>query len=167
MTPAESAFDLSALDDLRPYHLPDAPAWWPPAPGWWLLALLLIVLVAATAWWFVQRQRRRMAAREALRELAILRERIRDGADVAASMRKLSRLLRRFALAQFRQVDVAALTGEDWLTFLDQHGGNGRFSSGPGRQLVEAPYRQAPEVSVEQLARLVEEWVQHNQEVRS
>ena len=167
MKPGEPTLDISALAGLRPYHLPDAPAWWPPAFGWWLLAVLLIAVAAATTWWFVKRRRRQRAAREALRELATLRERIRDGADMADSMRNLSRLLRRFALAQFRQVDVAALTGEDWLAFLDLHGGDGHFSSGPGRQLVEAPYRQAPEVSVEQLARLVEEWVQHNQEVRS
>jgi len=159
--------DLSALADLRPYHLPEAPAWWPPAPGWWLVALVLLIVVAVTAWRMRRRWRRQMAARQAIRELALLRQRQKGRADAAASVRELSRLLRRFALAQFAHADVAALTGDAWLDFLDHHGGDGRFASGAGRQLIEAPYRETTDVSVEEWVVLVEDWVQRNREVRA
>ena len=59
----------------------------------------------------------------------------------------------------------ASLTGDDWLKFLDRHGGGGRFLAGPGRQLLEAPYRPSVDVSTEDLLVLVQEWIRHNQEV--
>lgn len=159
-----------ALAGLRGYRLPDPVAWWPPAPGWWLLGALLLVAAAALGWWGLRRRRCTAAAREAQRELAQLRRGRPHGQDGAAVIRGLSRLLRRYTLARYPRAEVAALTGEAWLAFLDEHGGDGRFRDGPGRQLVEAPYRPSPDASavpgdgrrIEQLADLVEDWIRHD-----
>ena len=86
--------------------------------------------------------------------------------DAAASARALSRLLRRYALARFPRQRAAALTGEDWLSFLDAHGGGGRFRDGPGRLLADAPYRRIVTAPVAELAEVVQAWIQHNREVR-
>jgi hypothetical protein len=164
-----------ALAGLRGYRLPDPVAWWPPAPGWWLLAVLLLAVAAALGWWWLRRRRCTAAAREAQRELAQLRRGWPHGHDGAAAVRSLSRLLRRYTLARFARAEVASLTGESWLAFLDAHGGGGRFRDGPGRQLAEAPYRPAPDTSaghagpadgqlVEQLADLVEDWIRRDRE---
>ncbi len=135
------------LAELRGYHPPDPVSWWPPAPGWWLLALLIVGLLTWVMVWALgaRRQRRlaRAAPRAALDELAALRAaHARDG-DATAFARGLSRLLRRFALARYPRRAVAGLSGEDWLAFLDAHGGGGRFQAGPGRDLLTAPYRPA------------------------
>lgn len=135
------------LAELRGYHPPDPVSWWPPAPGWWLLALLIVgLLIWVTVWALGARRRRRLARaapRAALDELAALRAaHARDG-DAAAFACGLSRLLRRFALARYPRRAVAGLSGEDWLAFLDAHGGGGRFQAGPGRALLTAPYRPA------------------------
>jgi hypothetical protein len=154
------------LADLRGYHLPEAVSWWPPAPGWWLLALLALVLAA----WGVHRlaghHRRGAAERAARRELAELRAALARERDAGAYARGLSRLLRRYALARFPRSRVAGLSGEEWLAFLDDQGGEGRFSRGPGRLLVEAPYRPDPELVADELGELVEGWIQRNKAPR-
>jgi len=154
------------LAGLRAYHLPASVSWWPPAPGWWLLAVLLLVSAAVLTGYLVHRHRGRAAARLALSELGALREQLAAGQGTAVFLPALSRLLRRFALARFPRARVAGLAGDPWLSFLDLHGGNGRFSAGPGRALVEGPYRPQTELPANELADLVEEWIRHNQERR-
>jgi hypothetical protein len=160
------AAGVDPLLELRAYHLPGPVSWWPPAPGWWLLLALLAMVAAVFAWWFVRRHRGRAAARQAARELAALRSALAANGDHAAFVRGLSRLLRRYARAAFPRQPVAALTGDDWLAFLDAHGGGGRFRNGPGRQLAEAPYRPAAQIAVNELAELVRDWIQCNVEVK-
>ena len=164
-TPTASALP-NPLSGLRPYHVPDAVSWWPPAPGWWLLAALLLLLGSALGWWLVRRHRRRAASRQATTELTRLRSDLSTKRDGTGFVRELSKLLRRYALAIFPGDKIAALTGEDWLMFLDAHGGDGRFRKGPGRQLAEAPYRPSAEVPNEELAELVADWINRNREVR-
>jgi hypothetical protein len=142
--------------------MPDPVGWWPPAPGWWLLAALLLGLVAVLFVLLRRRRRCRAATRAAVAELARLRAdaAVDDGAG--ATLRALSRLLRRYALAVYPREQVAGLSGEDWLHFLDAHGGDGRFASGPGRTLAEAPYRPAAAVDLAALADLVGDWIRRN-----
>jgi hypothetical protein len=155
------------LAGLRGYHLPEPVSWWPPAPGWWVLAALLLATLLFVTWWLLRRHRRRAAARQAEQELAGLREALKRRGNEPEILRELSKLLRRFALAVFPRRRVAALTGEAWLRFLDEHGGNGRFRDGPGRQLVDAPYRQQGGEAFEQIADLVEDWIRRNREAHA
>jgi hypothetical protein len=150
------------LAGLRGYHLPDPVSWWPPAPGWWLLAGLGLLIVALVVRWLASRHRRRAPARVALRELGALRAVYGRDGDASAYARGLSRLLRRYALARFPRGRVAGLAGEDWLAFLDAHGGDGRFRRGAGRLLAEAPYRPVVELPAEELARLARDWIARN-----
>ncbi len=155
------------LAGLRGYHLPGPISWWPPAPGWWMLAGLLVLACLGVAAWVVRRRRRRAAARAALAELQALRAAcVREG-DAARFVRGLSRLLRRFALTRFPRREVAGLAGAQWLSFLDAHGGEGRFTEGLGRLLAEAPFRPTGEVPVDTLAGLAEQWIDHNLERRA
>lgn len=155
------------LAGLRGYHLPEAPAWWPPAPGWWLLAGLALLLTVVAAWWYLRRRRRLAASRQAMRELAALRQRLENGGDSVSCVRELSILLRRYALSRYPRQQVAALAGEAWLRFLDHHGGAGRFLEGPGRCLLDAPYRPEPVAAAGELLTLVEQWVTSNREGRT
>jgi hypothetical protein len=169
MTPAELTMS-DPLAELRGYHSPDPVSWWPPAPGWWLLALLTAGLLVLFLVWAQRTWRRRRLARAAPRaaldELAALRAAYARDGDVAAFVRGLSRLLRRFALARYPRRAVAGLSGEDWLAFLDAHGGAGRFQTGPGRDLLVAPYRPGGDLAVGELDALIENWLQrHHQAV--
>ncbi|WP_296805764.1 DUF4381 domain-containing protein [Thiocapsa sp.] len=155
------------LAQLRDWHLPDPIQWWPPAPGWWISAAVLLAVllwVAGVRW---RRHRRRgAAARSALRELAALRAAVRADGDTRAFVAALSRLLRRFALVRFPREQVAGLTGDAWLAFLDATGGGGGFRQGPGRALADLVYGATrdgdPLPNPDALADLAETWIRAN-----
>ena len=130
---------------LRDLHLPEAVGWWPLAPGWWvLLALVLlgILLVVHKAW---VRWRADAARRIALQELARLESSWRDAPNPVLLATRLSELLRRAMLAYAPRQDVAGLTGQAWLAWLDRGLDERLFTEGPGKALRELPYRRADE----------------------
>ena len=140
---------------LRDIHLPEPVGAWPPAIGWWLVLLALVAAVWLLVWRF--RRRRLTPVRRALLELAELR------ADASLSpnekLRRLSILLRRVALTLHPRHEIAGLTGTAWLAWLDAALDRPRFSQGPGRRLVEAPYRPVAPAESEDLLALGEEWL--------
>jgi Domain of unknown function (DUF4381) len=148
---------------LRDIHLPPAPPFWPPAPGWWVVAAVLLALLAwggYAAWrqLRLRRQRRRVMDVLARLESGLASERSPEG------LAHVSVLLRRLALMRFPRARVAALTGRAWLRFLDESGGQGRFTDGPGRVLASGPYQRAlpPDFDIVGLVALVREWVDRN-----
>jgi len=124
------------LDTLRDVHLPPAPALWATTEAWYLAAAVALV-ITWTTWRFLRRRRLRTALR-ALRRLA--NAHAVDGNTVDLG-RGLSQLLREHAVACFPQCGVEGLTGNDWLAFLDTHGGHGRFTRGAGAVLESLPYQ--------------------------
>ena len=97
---------------LADIHLQAIPGIWPLAWGWWLCILLTIGAVFVVARQLKQYRAAQQARKEALQQLKALRqtERLSDIND----------LLRQAALSYFPRQQVAALTGESWLVFLDQ-----------------------------------------------
>lgn len=148
---------------LRDIHLPGAPAFWPPAPGWWLVTATLVALlawmaVAALRRYRIRRQRQRVLSALASLERQLASERTPD------ALAHMSVLLRRLALMRFPRQRVAALTGNAWLRFLDESGGNGQFAHGPGRVLATAPYQRSlpSDLDAARLVALLREWVARN-----
>ncbi|BAO44786.1 DUF4381 domain-containing protein [Thiolapillus brandeum] len=149
------------LAQLKDIHLPPTVSWWPPAPGWWLLALLVL----GAAVWLVRYLRRHAArphlGREVEAELNKIETAWREHRDDARLAAELSALLRRMAISLYPQADVAGMTGETWLQWLDAHYGEDIFEKGEGRALLENAYR--PDASLddpEALIALVRRWVE-------
>ncbi len=149
---------MNPMLELRDIHAAAQPAFWPPAPGWWLMgAVILIVLILAVvkglqAW---HRWRRR---RFVLNELQAL-SKLDAGPELAA---RTSALLKRVALERFARREVARLSGEAWLAFLDRTGGDGRFAGAPGRVLADGPYVAATQFNAAALLELAADWVRRN-----
>lgn len=141
------------LDALRPLHEPVAISWWPPASGWWVL-LLFLLLFLLLLW----RRKRTTLQRAALRELKLLTAKVNSSSQQAAA---INQLLKRYALVCWPASEVAGLTGESWLDFLDRHGGNGAFSHGPGRVLLTSPYYGRNQHN-EELISLAYRWIKTN-----
>lgn len=129
---------------LRDLHLPDPIGLWPLAPGWWALILLACAGLIYLIYKRILKWRRNAARRLALRELARLRAEYDRGADAIALSKALSELVRRSMLAYAPRDEVAGLTGETWLKWLDRGLSGEPFSRGPGRNLESLPY-QRPE----------------------
>ena len=148
--------------DLRDIHLPDPVGWWPPAPGWWMLLGLLVVLGLCGNYLWRRHLRKRHSVRNiAQQELSRLRQEYRRYDDVAALARKLSVLLRRSCISLEPRHHSAGLTGEAWLAHLDKDLADARFSNGPGRLLLDAPYRHRPPIDTEAqgLLQVCQDWV--------
>lgn len=153
---------------LRDIHLPGPPDFWPPAPGWWLVAIVVIALlgwIGLKGWRYFRKLRQRKRILDLLEQLE-QSSAIRPQPDYLA---QLTELMKRFALARYPRRVVAPLSGSDWLHFLDESGGHGRFSQGPGRVLAHGPYvRDLPDsTDITALTSLVRDWIKRNTGGRS
>ena len=126
---------------LRDLHLPETIGWWPLAPGWWfIIGVALIGLGFLFRYWL--RTRSHSAARRyALTQLENIVLQFKQQKNTVAFGASLSELLRRTMLAYAPRQDVAGLTGEEWLAWLDKDLAQPVFVNGPGRQLLHLPYR--------------------------
>jgi hypothetical protein len=158
------------LAELRDIHLPSAISWWPPAIGWWIVLLILTLLIAAGFWW-----RKRCEALKnkpviysrievidaALAELSELESAIKTGKNAKAMAADLSRLLRRSAMRlSVNPSDVAGLTGEAWLLWLDEQWSKDEFCNRVGRQLIHAQYQPESDIDIEAVCRLCQSWLE-------
>lgn len=145
---------------LRDIHLPDPVSWWPPAPGWWLL--LIIVLVFCLGIWLLYRSYikvKNSITRITKREFDVIRLAFEQHKNTHRLVKELSVLLRRMCISAFPRVQTASLTGGAWLNFLDQFMTGQSFSQGPGKVLIEAPYKASADVHAEDLLRICEDCI--------
>jgi len=140
------------LAALRPLHPPMPVDWWPPAPGWWVLGVLLLVSLG----WAIWRYQRSALRRAALTELRRLEQDEPDDKRLSAGV---NQLLRRVALACFPRKQVAGLSGEAWLRFLEAQARVKGFIGGPGRVLATAPYAAAATLDRGALIDLTRRWI--------
>lgn len=152
---------------LRDIHLPDAVTGWPLAPGWWGL-MLVCLLALALMFYILARKKRRQLTLAALAEFQALKTAHAQHDDKKRSIMDLSVLLRRICISRYPLCEVAGLTGEKWLAFLDhclantQHSGRHSFQKGAGRPLIRSPYTQAandPYIDMDSLFSLCEQWI--------
>lgn len=144
---------------LRDIHLPDPVSWWPPAPGWWFLVASLIVgavlAVLAIRYWRNLTRVRRVS----LHEIGAIQDAFYAHRDPVRLVRELSVFLRRVCVSRHPRIDVASLTGAEWMSFLDRPLDGRPFAEGKGKVLATAPYQQTPDVDADELLSLCRAWV--------
>jgi hypothetical protein len=156
---------IAGLEKLHEILLP-APVSWAPRTIGWYVAFGLILLVAAR--WIddrLRRIRRNRYRRSALGELAIIERDLERPEARAEALAAIPGLLKRTALSAFPRAQVAALSGQAWLAFLDETMGGKAFTEGEGRVLPELAYAPAPRIaglpgdSIQGLVRLARRWI--------
>jgi len=152
------------LEQLRDIHLPDEAGWWPLAWGWWLALALLLVLAALLLHRWLKRRRQMRYRYDALQALERAYAQHQSDGHTAVYLQQLSELLRRAVLSSVspaRGVALAALSGEEWLAFLDRSLPDGKddFQKGPGRALLAGPYQPNPQADVTRLNTLARRWL--------
>ena len=143
---------------LRDIHLPDAITWWPPAIGWWLL-LAVIVMALFACWLLYKKLTRKTAVKSATALLLSIKQ--AENKDPLETLKQLSACVRRVSISVNPRSEVASLTGEEWLKYLDQSVEGAPFSTGVGQYLSDALYRKnAPEeLELGALIELCEHWL--------
>jgi hypothetical protein len=153
---------INSTLELRDIHLPPKPPLWPPALGWWVASVLVVIALVFLVRYVLRATRLRRRRRVVLSELAELQQRFACQGDPSALAEQLSILLRRVALARYPREQVAGLQGGAWLHFLDETGGDGRFSKGPGKVLASAPYVPHAKLDPGPLLALAQDWIRRN-----
>lgn len=151
------------MSNLEEITLPEPIAWTPQTIGWLLLAVALLLFVGWLAWRLVRRWRANAYRREALDRIGEIDGSLQDVAARSRALRELPELIKRVALAAYPRTDVARLSGEAWLGFLDGAIGTTQFTRGPGRALPGLAYDPAAAASMTEpeakaLLKLVRSW---------
>jgi len=162
---AAAEVSISGLEKLHEIIPPEPVRWMPQTIGWY--AIFGLVLFVA-GWWVygrLKRFRKNRYRRLAMAELAVIQEELQRPERRAQALSEIPVLLKRTALWSFPRSEVAALSGEQWLAFLDKTMGGKDFTEGEGRLLPElayAPVQRITQLSDEQigsLLQLVRHWI--------
>ena len=105
---------------LRDIRLPAEPGFWPLAPGWWFLTLVLVVLVIwlVIKWYKYSVKKRRWQAIN--QQLAKLEFTYQQDKDKQHLLTGISAFLRRFVKYQLNESQATALSGNSWISYLNQ-----------------------------------------------
>lgn len=143
---------------LRDIHLPETIGSWPPAIGWWIL-LVLIPLSLYLCWFLYKRLTRNTAVKTGTKILASIKQN-QQLADLQ-KIQQLSTLLRRVAISVAPREQSAGLTGNAWLTYLDNSVDGSPFSDGVGQILADAHFRKTlpDDIDITALIMLCETWL--------
>ncbi|MBK9625244.1 MAG: DUF4381 domain-containing protein [Rhodocyclaceae bacterium] len=109
-----------ALRQLQDIVEPAAPAFWPPAPAWYFVGAALLLLVMMAMVWLWRRWQANAYRRQALGELAALRDGAQSIAPPNERISALASLLRRVALHGAAREQVASLSGSAWIEYLSK-----------------------------------------------
>ncbi len=126
---------------LRDLHLPEQIGWWPLAPGWWVVLLMIAAAIGYGIWCAYKRRKHNGPRRFALHELARYEAEYLEHRNPVMLGKQLSELLRRGMLAYAPRENVAGLTGEAWLAWLDHDMPLPYFHTEGGKSLLQLPYR--------------------------
>ncbi|WP_204113466.1 DUF4381 domain-containing protein [Shimia biformata] len=140
------------IDQLVPPAEPPAISMVPQTAGWAVLGAAVLVALAYGGWRWLAHRRENAYRRHGLAALA----------DAGNDPGRIAEALRRTALSGFPRTEVASLSGDDWLRFLDRTGG---FPAEPGRLVTQSPYRapvDAPPPDVTALREAAANWIKHH-----
>ena len=116
---------------LREIHLPAEPGLWPLAWGWWLL-----LGVGLLFGWLIRRHRQQRPFRVAAKSLHQIV--FNSASDLHVKRASLSVWLRQVAILSAGREQVASLTGQAWLEYLNHGLPDQPFTDGIGRLLSHA-----------------------------
>ncbi len=149
----------SALEQLRPNHLPAPVSIWPLAPGWWIVGGLTLAIIILATHFILSRWRKRRYRRQALSTLRRVVKAYEAHGNKKQFAHDCNRLLKKVALQAYPRQDIANLNGDQWLVFLSKSSGNAQFSHSEGAALGSDRFKPDYELNVDQLQTLTLSWI--------
>lgn len=150
---------MDPLSQLRDIHLPEPIGFWPPAIGWWGLALVILALLCGVALILLRWRRKTGYRRQAEAQLKALLDQYKQENNPTLYSSSINSLLKQVSVTYYKRKEVAKLSAEGWLTFLDRAGNTTDFTQGPGRVLATAPYGQDEPIDGEALYQCCAQWI--------
>jgi hypothetical protein len=156
---------IPSLDALHDIVVPEPVSWMPATTAWNVLFGLLVVALIAITWLAWRRHRANRYRRAALARMDEVEAALADRDRRSAALQRLPVIVKQVALAISPRSDVASLSGQPWLAYLDGTYQGDRFRDGPGRLLPGIAYArpealaQIPDDEVRQLTALLRDWI--------
>jgi Domain of unknown function (DUF4381) len=148
------------LASLHPLRAPLEISWWPPAPGWWLLLAVAVACLLALGYLLFRRYRANAYRRRALAALESLQLSFREHADTRSYLSQINALLKSVALHAYPRRDVAALSGRQWLDFLNSATNSGELFQ---EDFTAASYRrETADIDPEQIRSRAATWIKRH-----
>lgn len=163
LVPSGTPDTLKALQELP---LPAPVSWAPQTVGWAAVGILLLAAVLWGAWAGWRHYRKQRYRRAALVELDGIEASLTDTARRRAALAAIPRLIKRTSLAAAPREQVAALTGNEWLAFLQRT--RGQFDARSGALLAIVSYApedriaDIPDNELHELVKATRDWIRHH-----
>lgn len=108
--------------------VPEAISWWPSAPGWQMLGILVLLWLLVLVVRLIKYEWRNRYRRQVLKQL----DQLQQNADNSfyPVVKQLPYYLKVTALQAYPRHEIASLSGNEWLNFLDAHYSGPAFSKG-------------------------------------
>ncbi len=132
LPPLADIFGNYAIRGIAEILPPDRVNWLPTTVGWKLLLLILLGWLGRTLWRRWQHWRGNRYRRAALAQLEYI---VSQRRDAQHQLDAIASLLKSTALQAYPRIEVAALSGPQWLSWLNAHTSQPLFS-GPASQLL-------------------------------
>jgi hypothetical protein len=126
---------IPGLEKLREIVLPPPVSWAPQTIGWYVLFGIAMFVTGRWVYRRLQGFRKNRYRRLALDELMVIERQLRQPDRRAEALAEIPVLLKWTALAAFPRSEVASLSGQKWLAFLDKTIKEKHFTEGEGRFL--------------------------------
>jgi len=164
-----TGIDIGPLSELADIHLPEPIGFWPPAPGWWLLGLLAIAVSLYFGRHYLANWKVRRMCNFAIRELdkclASYRAAIASAPNETSEQLKLdfvnelNAVLRRVALKEFPQANLASLGGAQWIAFLRKHGDASLLTEDLANTLSQGRFAKHWDIDEQKLYQMAHQWI--------
>lgn len=138
---------IDPLAQLHDIHLPRTINW--EAIPWSNILIIALLFVATSAfiiWLIIRYRQKKYFRREALKILTEIEQQFEQDQNSTQFIVACNQLLRRLCLTRYPADQVASLTGESWLNFLNEHSkkDNSRFNTIEKKLLTDEMYQ--PEI---------------------
>lgn len=159
------SFGNPQLHGLKEIALPEPVSYMPQAAGWLILLAFILMLLA---WWGYRRYLAWLSdhyRRDALKILDGIERSLISPETRGGALMQIPIIMKCVAIHAYGRQEVAQLSGERWLTFLDRTLEREGFAKGKGRILSDLSYQKKEmvnRISDEEAAGLValaKEWV--------
>ncbi|VAW36902.1 hypothetical protein MNBD_GAMMA01-2156 [hydrothermal vent metagenome] len=154
----------TATLELRDIHLPTDPSIWPLAIGWWLL-IICVVIIAYLFWKKLAQLRKQKQLNNLLQqELLDISNRYKIHQNKPKLASEVSILLNRFVKYGLKDTHATALTGNQWIEYLNHrvdtnnHRGQLGVFSEFSKELTQAQYMRNVDFDVPRLIATVKNY---------
>lgn len=164
LPPLPDVFGNYAIRGILEVLPPDPVSWFPVTTGWKLLLLLALLALGRAAWLYWRRWRRNRYRAAALSELQCYRQ---ETLPPIVRLHRIAALLKATALQAYPRRDIASLSGDRWLEWLDASAEDNIFGESSRALLLETLYRRDGVPQAQDIARLQQEaadWIRRHRE---